>query len=333
MKERSVRRERRERLLQAVAFGGALLILAFVVYASVLARQHERTGERLLTALPVPSVRPTLLAGPTWLPGPAGSEYRWVTTMMMMGDLRSGRVRDPAHLGSPWDPQGFFLGLTRRDSGWTTAYPLLARTWEVSEEGLVYTFHLRDDVSWVRCHQGGITPVRPVSADDVIFAIQRVLRPGTKAVGTGYLYPIRGARERFGGDDSAPLGVEALDPLTVRFTLITPTQNFPARLAEPLAWPVPRELVEQYGETWTEPENVWVNGQVCPLPGREGSIEFRLNTFLPHELSYYALSLDRTAPLIYEYGTGRVMMWFSMQGVWPYPSPEMEIIPYPPPTP
>src|SRR5688500_2434853 len=63
--------------------------------------------------------------------------------------------------------------------------PGLARSWDISSDGLTYTFHLRNGVKF---HDG-----RPFSAKNVVATFQRVLDPATKG-GRGWpLYPIRGA--------------------------------------------------------------------------------------------------------------------------------------------
>ncbi|MGC9025175.1 MAG: hypothetical protein ACP5NB_10170, partial [Chloroflexia bacterium] len=115
------------------------------------------------------------------------------------------------------------------------------------------------------------------------------------------LLPIAGARERAQGDATAPLGVAAPDEATVRFTLTAPLDDFPRRLADPVAWPVPREVLSRYGEKWTEPNQIWVNGAFCPVgwqPGRE--ILLRPNPLLrdPDILSRFALPVTGIPPRV-----------------------------------
>lgn len=119
-----------------------------------------------------------------------------------------------------------FDGLTRFTPD-AKVVPGLAKSWDVSTDGLTYTFHLRTGVKF---HDG-----QPFGAKNVIFTFQRVLDPKTKG-GRGWpLYPIKGAEDYAGGKAGAQIGVTAPNESTVVITLKEPLAIFPKMLAMPVA--------------------------------------------------------------------------------------------------
>src|ERR1039458_329842 len=80
---------------------------------------------------------------------------------------------------------GLFEGLTRYDSVTARPIPGLAENWEISPDGRVYTFHLRDKLLW--------SPGQPITAEDVVYSWRRVLDPHTAAEYAGQLYYLKNA--------------------------------------------------------------------------------------------------------------------------------------------
>ncbi len=118
--------------------------------------------------------------------------------------------------------------------------PSLARVWEVSNDGMVYTFHLR---SGVKFHDG-----RPFTARSVVSSFQRVLDPATKG-GRGWpLYPIRGAEDFAAGKAKSVSGIAAPNDTTIVITLKEPLAIFPKLLAMPVASIVPENPPANFGE-------------------------------------------------------------------------------------
>lgn len=118
--------------------------------------------------------------------------------------------------------------------------PCLAKSWEVSPDGLVYTFHLRTGVKF---HDG-----RPFLARHVINSFRRVLDPSTKG-GIGWpLYPIKGAKDYSNGKVKSIEGLAAPNDSTVVITLSEPLAIFPKMLAMPVASIVPDSVPENFGE-------------------------------------------------------------------------------------
>jgi oligopeptide transport system substrate-binding protein len=147
--------------------------------------------------------------------------------------------------------------------------PYLATRWEVSGDGLIYTFHLRDDVHWVKANPSlqRVESQGPVTAFDVEYAIKRVLNPST---GSGYAYALfdiknaaaihRALLNGADGDVLDDVGVVALDDTTLQFILERPAGYFPSVAGMWVAKPVPRVLVETAGTDWTDLQTIWTNG-------------------------------------------------------------------------
>jgi peptide/nickel transport system substrate-binding protein/oligopeptide transport system substrate-binding protein len=119
--------------------------------------------------------------------------------------------------------------------------PVLAKSWEVTPDGITYTFHLR---SGVKFHDG-----RPFSAKNVIHSFERVLDPATKG-GRGWpLYPIAGAQEFADGKGGKSVsGLSAPNDTTVVIKLKEPFAIFPKLLAMPVAAIVPDSVPANFGE-------------------------------------------------------------------------------------
>jgi len=126
------------------------------------------------------------------------------------------------------------VGLLRLNETNAQLEPGLATKWEVSSDGLVYTFHLRNDVPWVRYDgkqvskvqtcpdKDGKTKDRMVTADDFAYGILRTLNPATAS---NYAYvlnvSIAGAEDYNSSKitDTAKVGVKAVDPQTLQVTV------------------------------------------------------------------------------------------------------------------
>ncbi len=131
----------------------------------------------------------------------------------------------------------------------------LAESWEVSDDGLTYTFTLRPDVVF---HSG-----RRVTADDVKWSLERAASPvpegATQPSSTAlaYLGDIVGVRESFFGLADSVEGVEVIDERTVQFRLREPLppELFLSKLTYPTAFVVDRLQIETNPRNWTRKPN------------------------------------------------------------------------------
>lgn len=123
--------------------------------------------------------------------------------------------------------------------------PALAESWEVSEDGKTYTFHIRQGAKWVDA-QG--REVADVKADDFVAGMQHMLDAGG---GLEYLVEniIVNALEYNTGDvtDFAEVGVKATDDNTVVYTLCQPTSYFITMLGYNVFAPMSRTYFESKG--------------------------------------------------------------------------------------
>jgi len=154
---------------------------------------------------------------------------------------------DPAVIVSQADMrvvQGMFEGLTRLEPVEGRAVPGLADHWEISPDGKVYTFHLRTNLVW--------STGEPIAAADVAYSWLRALDPKTACRYAGALYYLKNAEEYNTGviKDPGQVGVQILDPLTLKVELKAPTAFFLDLCAFPTLYVVPRQTIEKYGDHW-----------------------------------------------------------------------------------
>jgi oligopeptide transport system substrate-binding protein len=162
-----------------------------------------------------------------------------------------------------------FVGLTSFDEQ-ANVVPALATDWEVSDDGLEWTFNLRDDIKWVHRdpNSGEFEDLGPVTAQDVVYGVTRTLDPNTASDYAYVLYAIDGAEALNTTDPSAEdfedilagLGVSAPDDTTVVFTLSAPAAYFPSIAGMWVTFPQPQAAIEQYGDNWTEAGLIVTNG-------------------------------------------------------------------------
>jgi oligopeptide transport system substrate-binding protein len=202
--------------------------------ASRSRRQAAGAGRRILALCPVL----LLLAGCT------GNEPKADLVIINGPDPET---LDPA-LGTGLEDlrviAALFEGLARNDPVTARPIPGLAESWEMSPDGCVYTFHLRDNLWW--------SPGQPITAGDVIYSWLRVLDPQTASEYAGQLFYIKNAEAYNSGkiQDPSLVGARALDARTVRVELNHPTAFFLDLCAFQTLAVVPRQIIEKRGEDW-----------------------------------------------------------------------------------
>ncbi len=151
----------------------------------------------------------------------------------IIGDLMLGLYTD--------DPQG---------------EPILgaAEDHQISEDGLTHTFTIREGLVW----SDGV----PVTAGDFVFAFRRIMNPLTAARYASLLYPIENAQEINSGQNPnlEDLGVRAINDRTLEIRLNRPAAFLPALLTHYTTFALPQHVIDEYGDSWTRPENMVTNG-------------------------------------------------------------------------
>ncbi len=127
-----------------------------------------------------------------------------------------------------------------------------AESWDVSDDGLVYTFHLRDNLKW--------SDGSDLTASDFVYSFQRVLTPSTTAQYYSMLADyIVGAQEYYDGTGTAEeLGVKALDAQTLEITLKQPTSFFIDLVSMWCYDPVQEATITANGDRWTASAETYV---------------------------------------------------------------------------
>ena len=138
-------------------------------------------------------------------------------------------------------------GLTEYDME-NQIQPALAESWEVSDDGLTYTFHIRQGQIWVD-NQG--REVAPVIADDFVAGMQHMMDAmgGLEYLAMKDCANIVGADEYVNGEttDFSTVGVKALDDYTLQYTLTQPTSYFLTMLGYGIFAPLSRSFYESMG--------------------------------------------------------------------------------------
>lgn len=130
--------------------------------------------------------------------------------------------------------------------------PGVAESWETSDDGLTWTFKLRDS-QW--------SDGEPVTAEDFVYAFRRIQNPEIASQYSSLLYIVKNAAQVNAGElPPEELGVRAIDDRTFEITLEEPAPYLLGLLTHYTTYPVPKHIVEQYGEAWIQPENIEVNG-------------------------------------------------------------------------
>ncbi len=156
--------------------------------------------------------------------------------------------------------RALFEGLVTFNPETLAIEPGTASSWDISEDGRTYTFHLNPAARW--------SNGEALTAQDWEWSFMRSLHPAMGNQNAYVLYPVIGAEEFARGDnpDFSAVGIRALDSHTLRIELENPTPYFLQELANHPNYPVHRATVEAQGEFtarysgWTRPENFVGNG-------------------------------------------------------------------------
>ncbi len=121
--------------------------------------------------------------------------------------------------------------------------PDLAERWDVSDDGLTYTFHLRSDAKF---HNG-----KPVTAEDVKYSFERATDAEYQSPEvSAYLDDIVGVLPKLAGQADEVTGVRVIDANTIEITIDAPKPYFLAKLTYPTSFVLDKENLEAEGDNW-----------------------------------------------------------------------------------
>jgi oligopeptide transport system substrate-binding protein len=139
--------------------------------------------------------------------------------------------------------------------------PALATEWNVSEDGLVWTFKLRKGVKWVT-HDG--KEYAEVTAQDFVDAMKYILNSENQSKTANIAYSvIKNAEKFYNGEitDFEQVGVKAIDKYTLEYTLEKPTPYFLSMLTYVCFFPVNGQFLNEVGDKFgTDNINFLYNG-------------------------------------------------------------------------
>lgn len=208
------------------------LLLAGLLAASVTACGGSPTGETPGSESTPPATGSETSSGEP--------KYGGILTAYTSADPKSF---DPATL-SAWDQTivaaNLLEGLVRLNPEGTDIEPGIAEDWSVSEDGLVWTFNLRDNAKF---HNG-----RDVVAQDFKYSFERVANPDTASPAAWMLNKLVGFDEYQAGTADEITGIKVVDDHTLELTLAEPYAPFISILSSNSLAVVPQEEVEKWGD-------------------------------------------------------------------------------------
>ncbi|WPJ97402.1 peptide ABC transporter substrate-binding protein [Coraliomargarita algicola] len=192
-------------------------------------------------------------------------------------NVEKGNAEQELYIGIGTEPEGLdphivtgvtehyvllslFEGLTTVHPETLAIEPGVAQSWDISPDGLRYTFHLNPSASWSNGD--------PLTAEDFLFAYERILTPAMGAPYAYMLYCIRGAEAFNKGElqDFTQVGLSSPDPHTLMIELEAPTPYLLSLPTHYTWFPLHKASVLAHGSMtdriskWTKPGNLVSNG-------------------------------------------------------------------------
>ena len=147
-----------------------------------------------------------------------------------------------------------FEGLTRKDKD-NNIVAGMAESWDISDDGMTYTFKIRNDAKW--------SDGTPLTASDFVYSFKRVVDPITGTRYSTFMEPIKNAKSITAGEmELDSLGVKAIDDYTLEIVLENPTAYFLEFIATTGVYmPVREDIITSNGDKWVlTPETYIGNG-------------------------------------------------------------------------
>ena len=217
-----------------------------------------------------------------------------------------GNNYDVQDMGWRWMMAACYSGLYRNVADEEGEHFILdgAESVDVSEDGTVYTFHLRQDAKW--------SDGEPVTAHDYEYGWKRLLDPQYGYDYASFVFNIVGAEEYNSGSGSVDdVKAVALDDYTFEVTLKQADPTFEAKLVSTPLYPTREDIAEAAGDQWGKDWTLCVyNGPFCMT----GLVEDNQMTWTKNEyywdaenthldtINWYLVAEDSTAATMFENG-------------------------------
>jgi oligopeptide transport system substrate-binding protein len=202
--------------------------------------------------------------------------------ILLMGNKVEPSTLDPQLTASVEEgniQRALFEGLVSPNPKNLSPEPGVAESWDISPDGVRYTFHLRRDAAW--------SDGTPLTSADFLYSWKRLLSPELAASNAQIFYCVKGAKAYNEGKtkDFSTVGISAPDARTLVVELDHVTPWFLSILMYPTAYPVPRQSIEACGgefdrsNPWTHSDKLATNGPFTLAKWRINSvIEVRKNS-------------------------------------------------------
>lgn len=183
----------------------------------------------------------------------------------------------------------------------------VAKDWTISDDGLVYTFTLKDEAKW--------SDGAAITADQFVYAWEKTLNPATASQYAYMLAPVKNANPYNAGKltDFTQVGVKALDEKTLEVTLEARTDYFLSSLVIPQFGPLPVGIVEEMGgDFYLDAEHMVFNGPfICTDWQPDISMTFEKNP------GYWDADSVKLAGLTYDFvmDTNTIINLYETNGV------------------
>jgi oligopeptide transport system substrate-binding protein len=200
--------------------------------------------------------------------------------------------------------ENLFVHLTNYDLVTADIVPEAATSWEVSDDGLVYTFTIRTDIPWVK-HNPETGEVKQevdadgnplfVTANDFVYGIKRACNPNTGSYYSGIIAGvIAGCSEVYNAEDPEnipqdlidAIGVSAPDDETLVIEQPSPAAYFMSMTPMWTLAATPQWAIEEYGDEWIEAGNIVTNGRYVLNEWEHGVTRTLLrNPLMPEDMA------------------------------------------------
>ncbi len=226
---------------------------------------------------------------------PEGEEWKKTAQHLRFSNGAEPETLDPQLMKGVTEHRislAIFEGLVTNDPSDLSIRPGVAEKWDISKDGLTYTFHIRPDAKW--------SDGKAITSSDFITSWKRLLQKETAAEYAYQIFPVKNAEAYLKGKikDFSKVGVSAKDPKTLIVTLHQPCPYFLDLCAFATLAPIRVDIIDKHLSGWTKPENIVSNGPfIMESWEQRKSIVLKKN---PHYWDHDFVKLDKITIFPYD---------------------------------